>query len=184
MNPRVIEICDSIVQWWDISSEDFKFLKAYIFACNKFKWGDSDDVFSNFLLDVKKFYDPWFETKQKEVWIYAHIKKAMSDMARFDKRWLLYNPVPVALGTEIVEIISTEEDTPSRALETAEWQRLIESLKEIIRDWFEMDIYVYCVIWDSPVSVIASQWWKSAERWRVTKDKVLEKLKLYIENYR
>lgn len=184
MNPRVVEICDRLASWEELTLEEFKFIKAYLFTCNKFKWWESNDVLSNFLLDVKENYNSWFEFKQKEIRIYAHIKKAISDASRFDRHWLLNNPVPVIVDTESAIIIWPEVETPNKVYEYAEWERLIESLKEIIRDWFEMDIYVYCIIGDTPVSAIATERWKSAERWRVTKDKVLEKLKLYIENYR
>lgn len=184
MNPRVIEIADAIARWEEISPEDFKFIKAYIFTCNKFKCWEADDVLSNFLLDIKNHYNPEFDFKQKEIWLYAHIKKAISDMSRFDRHWTLYNPVPVVVDNDLVVSVNPGIDTPNKAFEYAEWERLIESLKEIIRDGFEMDIYVYCIIWDTPISSVATSRWKSPERWRVTKEKVLWKLKLYIENYR
>lgn len=184
MNPKVVEIADAIARNEDLSFDDFKFIKGYIFMCNKFKTWNSDDVLGNFLLDVKENYDPNFDTKQKEIRIYAHIKKAISDMARFDNYWLLYNPVPVIVDSECDNIVLPTDWNPDELFRLAEWERLIDELKEIIRDWFEMDIYVHCIVWNMSISAISEEWWKSSERWRVIKDKILAKLKLYIENYR
>ena len=184
MNPKVVEIADAIARCEDLSYEDFKFIRGYIFICNKFKSWRTDDVLSNFMLDIRQNYNPDFDTKQKELWLYAHIKKAISDMARFDNYGTLHNPVPVIIDINWHNIPVSSEVSPEKSFEISEWLRLIESLKEIIRDWFEMDIYIECIVWNTPLSTIASQWWKSAERWRVTKDKIIGKLKLYIENYR
>lgn len=184
MNPKVIEIADAIAQNLEVSYEDFKFLKGYIFICNKFKTWNSDDVFSSFLLDIRENYDPWFDPKQKEVWLYAHIKKAITNMARFDRYWLLNNPVPVIIDIDWHHVPVSSEAWPDKSYEVLDWIRMIEELKEIIRDGFEMDIYIECIVWKTPVSYIAAARWKSAERWRIIRDKVLSKLKLYIENYR
>jgi hypothetical protein len=38
MNPKVIEIADAIAKGEQVSPEDFKFIKGYIYSCNKFKF--------------------------------------------------------------------------------------------------------------------------------------------------
>ena len=182
MNPKVIEIADAIAKGEQVSPEDFKFIKGYIYSCNKFKFWNSDDVVSAFLLDIKESYDPSFEPKQKEVWLYWRIKKAITNQSRFDKYWMLNNPVPVIVDFDWQYVPISSNHTPKELFDMNTWIEMIEVLKAIIRDWFEMDVYEKCIVWDTPVSYVAADWWKSAERWRQTKGKIIRKLKFYIEN--
>ncbi|MBO7693128.1 MAG: hypothetical protein J6T10_10905 [Methanobrevibacter sp.] len=84
MNAKVLDISDKIARNEDVTMEEFKFLKGYIRKSNKGKLGNPDDVLSNFALDVRENYNPDMHEKQKEAWIYAHIKYAITVQARFD----------------------------------------------------------------------------------------------------
>jgi hypothetical protein len=63
MNSNVIKISDRIARNEDITMEEFTFLKKYIQKANKNKTGNSDDVVSNFVLDVREHYNPDLDIK-------------------------------------------------------------------------------------------------------------------------
>ena len=178
MNIRVIEISDKIARNEDVTMDEFKFLKWYIWKANKSKPGNPDDVLSNFVLDVRENYNPDMHEKQKEAWIYAHIKYAIIVQSRFDWWWMLYWPVPVSLTGFEMEWWVWPELEYQITLETQELDEILWMLHTPL----ERDIYINCMLGNSPVAHIAKEHWKSAQWWKIVKDRIGKKIKEYIEN--
>lgn len=178
MNSKIINVSDRIARNEDISMQDFKFLQWYIWKANKNKLGNSDDVVSNYVLDVREHYNPDFDIKAKEAWIYAHIKQAIMVQTRFDAAWLLYNPVPVPTSGFEIEY----DNWPEIEYQIWEETEMIEEIYWILHTQLEKDIYTYCILWNTPVAHIAKEHWKSAQRWKIVKDRISKRIKDYIEN--
>lgn len=178
MNEKFITISDRIARNEDITMDEFKFIKGYIFNANKGKTWNPEDVVSNFVLDVRENYNPDMNKAQKEAWIYAHIKHAITTQARFDAAWTLYNPIPVPINWYEMEWWTRPEVEFQINLENEE----LEKIWEILWDWLEKEIYTNCIIWNMPIAYIAREHWKSSEWWRVVKEKIYKKIKEYIEN--
>lgn len=178
MNAKVLDISDKIARNEDVTMDEFKFIKGYIWKANKGKMGNPDDVLSNFVLDVRENYNPDMHEKQKEAWIYAHIKYAITIQARFDWTWTLYWPMPIAttwyemawwIGPELEYQINSEYDE-------------LQEILWILHSDFEVDIYLNCILWNTPVAHIAKEHWKSAQWWKIIKDRIGKRIKDYIEN--
>lgn len=178
MKSELIKICDKISNNEEITFDEYKVVKSYLFKCNEWKSWNSDDVVSEFILDVKLNYDTTKETKQKEARIYAHIKRAIQKIAIFDVTWTLNNPAPVSLDWIEIEDI---------------WWKPTDLTRDMIDnfllwvDWLftpglERDIYENCIKGNTPVVYIAKEHWKSAEWGRIIKDRVLAKIRNFIEN--
>jgi len=178
MKADIIKICDRISTNQDISLDEFQRIKSYLIKCNDGKTWCTDDVMSEFFLDVRLNYNKDKLPKQKEAWIYAHIKRAIQKIAIFDTTWTLNNPVPAALdGYEIEDNWLIPSDLTQEAIDdTVLW------ITWLLSSWLERDIYENCIKWNTPVVYIAKEYWKSAERWRVIKERVLGKIRNYIEN--
>lgn len=180
MNANIIKIADKIAKNEDISMDEFKFIKGYIFTANKWKNWNTDDVVSNFVLDIRENYNPEVDIKWKEAWIYAHIKKAIRMQASFDWAGTLYSPVPVAL--KWYDIIWWEQ--PNDAFQINEEEEKIEWIYSLLHNDLERDIYINCILWKTPVAYIAKEHWKSAQWWKIVKDRIGKRIKDYIENAR
>ena len=180
MNSNVIKISDRIARNEDITMEEFTFLKKYIQKANKNKTGNSDDVVSNFVLDVREHYNPDLDIKWKEAWIYAHIKHAIMVQARFDAAGTLYSPVPVPITGYDVEGWQTPEMEFQINMEEEE----IKEMYWMLKTQFEKDIYVNCILWNIPLAHIAKEYWKSAQWWKIVKDRIGKRIKDFIENRR
>lgn len=177
MNERIIEISDRIARNEDISMEEFTKLKGYIFKSNKGKKWNREDVFSNYVLDVRENYNPDLSKEEKEARIYAHIKKAITRTARFDS-WTLYSPLPIPMGEYEIEWNNTPQHTLQIEMEEEE----IKDIYNILHTPLEKDIYINCILWNTPVAYIAKEHNRSAEWWRIIKDRIWIKIKEYIEN--
>lgn len=178
MNPLIVKIADKIARNEDITMDEFKKLKGYIYMANKWKTWNADDVVSNFVLDVREHYNPDYSFEEKEAWIYAHIKYNILVQAKFDNAWLLYNPVPVPITWHDMEWwINPEYEFQIKA-ENKE----LEDIYNILHTPFERDLYTNCILWDTPVAYIAKEYGKSAEWWRIIKDRISKRIKEYIEN--
>lgn len=158
--------------------EEFEFLKGYIFKANKNKTGNPDDVVSNFVLDVRQHYNPDMARIQKEAWIYAHIKQAIMVQARFDAAGTLYNPVPVPITW--YDVAGWER--PEHQFQINEEYGELDEIYKMLRTQIEKDVYVNCILWNTPVAHIAKEHWKSAQRWKIIKDRISKRIQEFIEN--
>jgi hypothetical protein len=177
MNQDIVKIADRIARNEDISMDEFNKLSRYISKANSNKSWNTDDVFSNFVLDVRQNYNPDFDKKAKEAWIYAHIKHAITTQSRFDS-WTLYSPLPVAVDCYEMDWWSR----PDRVFEEKLEKEKMNEFYWTLRNQFEKDIYINCILWDTPAAHIAKEYWKSTQWWNFVKDKILKKIKEHIEN--
>ena len=178
MKSELIKICDKISNNEEISLDEYKVVKSYLYKCNEWKSWNADDVVSEFILDVKLNFDSKKEIKQKEAWLYAHIKRAIQKIAIFDTVWTLNNPAPVSLnGIEIEDLWWQPTDLSREMIDN-----FVLWIDWLFTPWLERDIYECCIKWNTPVVYIAKEYGKSAEWWRIVKDRVLEKIRNYIEN--
>lgn len=178
MKADIINITDRIANNEDITMKEFVVLKGYISKANKWKTGNSDDVVSNFVLDVRENYKPEMNEKQKEAWIYAHIKHAITTQARFDWAWTLYNPIPIpTTGYDIEWWL-----WPAHEFQVNYEYEELDDICNIFRTQLEKDIYINCILWNTPVAHIARKHWKSPEWWRIMKNRIAKRVKDYIEN--
>lgn len=178
MNSKVVQIADKIARNEDVTMDEFKFITWYIYKANKGKQWNPDDVVSNFVLDVREHYNPDFDVKSKEGWIYAHIKWAITNQAIFDYAWTLNNPVPVSTDWYEVEWIIR----PDKEFQINIEQQEVEDIYKILHTPLEKDIYTYCILWNVPVAHIAKEHKKSAQWWKIIKDRISKRIKDYIEN--
>lgn len=178
MNAKIIEITDRISNNEDIWMDEFKLLRWYIHKSNKCKTGNSDDVLSNYVLDVRENYNSDMNIKQKEAWIYAHIKHAITTQARFDWAWTLYNPIPIpTTGYDIEWWL-----WPAHEFQVNYEYEELDDICNIFRTPLEKDIYMNCILWNTPVAHVAKRNWKSAQWWKIIKDRIAKRVKDYIEN--
>lgn len=177
MNANIIKIADKIARNEEVTMDEFDFLNGYIHKANKWKTWNSDDVVSNFILDVRQNYKPDYSIKEKEAWIYAHIKYNILIQAKFDGAGLLYNPVPIPITWYEMEWWMW----PDEEYDILQWERLLDEICNILHTPFEKDIYLNCILWNTPVAHIAKEYNKSAEWWRIIKDRISKRIKEYIE---
>ena len=178
MNSTIIQVSDRIARNEDISMEEFTLLKGYIYKANKNKTWNSDDVLSNFVLDVRMNYNPDMDIKGKEAWIYAHIKHAITTQARFDAAWTLHNPIPVPITWYDIEWWRW----PQAEYQINEEVKELDDIYNMLRSPLEKDIYKNCILWNTPVAHIAKEHWKSAQRWKIVKDRISKRIQDFIEN--
>ena len=90
---------------------------------------------------------------------------------------MLYNPAPVPTSWEDIDWWLTPEEIfmQTQQIET------INKICELLRSDLEKDIYINCIVWDTPVAYIAKEYGKSPERWRKVKEKICKKIKEYID---
>lgn len=176
MKADIIKICDKISVNEDISMSEFETLQNYITKANEFKNWNTDDVFSEFVLAVRMQYDRDRTVKEKEWRIYANIKRAIQKVSIFDNTGTLNNPAPIALcWYEIEDKWWQPSDISQETLDE------FLNVDELFEDWLEREIYETCIKWGFPVLYIAKEYWKSAEWGRVVKERVLAKIRNYIE---
>ena len=177
MNAKIIDISDRIARNVEITNADLKTLRGYIYKSNKWKKWNWEDVLSNFVLDIRENYNPDIDTKAKEAWIYAHIKKAITQQARFDTG-TLYNPMPIPTCWYEIESHTWPADELQIELEEEELKEILN----ILHSPLEKDLYINCILWKTPVAYIAKEHWKSSQRWKIIKDRISKRIKEYIEN--
>lgn len=178
MNKEIINICDKISSNEDISMKEFKTISSYLWKCNQWKSWNTDDVISEFFIDVRLNYDRDKQYKQKEIWIYSHIKRAIQKIAIFDTVGTLNNPAPVCIDSfEIEDTWLLPSDITQEKIE-----EFLMGKEWILKTQLEKDIYINCIKWDTPILYIAKEYGKSAEWWRIIKDRIIDKVKNYIEN--
>ena len=178
MKADIIKICDKISVNEEIALDEYNNISSYLMKCNQWKSWNTDDVISEFLLDVRQNYDKERDVRQKEAWIYAHIKRVIQKIAIFDVKWTLNNPVPVSLEWfEIEDMGHQPSDLSQEVIDN-----FILCVDELFEPGLERDIYENCVKWNTPVVYIAKEYGKSAEWGRIIKDRVLLKIRNYIEN--
>lgn len=178
MKTDIINICDRISINEDISMREFKTISQYLKKANQFKKGNPNDVVSEFLLDVRLNYNKDRTQKEKEARVYAHIKRAIQKVSIFDNKWTLYNPTPAWVdGSDLVDEQLLPSDLTRDAIDD-----ILLWVDWLIKDWLERDIYESCIKWNTHICYIAKEHWKSAEWWRVIKNRILKKIENYIEN--
>lgn len=177
MNPSIVPICDKISKNEDMSREEMNVLKGYIFKANKCKAWNKDDVFGSFVLDVRENYNPDLTYEEKESWVYCHIKYAILVQAKFDKKWLLYSPVPVSLSWYEKE----GGTNPAAEYQITDEEEEIEYIYKLLHWDFERAIYEQCILWWTPVKYVAKEFGKSSERGRVVKERISARIKEFID---
>lgn len=177
MKIDIINICDKISSNEEISQQEYNTLVWYLHKCNQDKSWNTDDVISEFLLDVRLNYDKNKQLKQKEAWIYAHIKWAIQKIAIFDTTGTLNNPVPISLDGWEVEDDLTPCDLSQEVID-----EFILWIDWLLQPGLERDIYENCIKGNTPVVYITREYWKSAERGRIIKQRIFAKIRKLIEN--
>lgn len=98
--------------------------------------------------------------------------------ARFDAAGTLYNPVPVPITWYEVD----GWERPEQQFQINEEYEELDEIYKMLRTQIEKDVYVNCILWNTPVAHIAKEHWKSAQRWKIIKDRISKRIQEFIEN--